>query len=85
MSYKLGDNVSWQNRYYDPVHAGKIVAVVYPNESPRMVANSLGLEFAMDFGLPRLEESYIVHEPSKSGKGRGKLFWPRVSALRKES
>lgn len=33
--------------------------------------------------LPRDDVSYLVAVPTKSGRGKLKLYWPRVSQLRK--
>jgi len=87
--FKIGDNVEWESTSFGSTTQkhGRIVAVIPPNCGPgeyieKASAAADGARYASGGGpgLPRDHESYIVHVPS--GKGKGKLYWPRVKNLR---
>ena len=59
---------------------GQIEAVIpakeYPTEEQRKEADASG--------IPRSHVSYLVRVPGKTMKSKGKLYWPRVTALREK-
>lgn len=69
--FKIGDTVEWtsQSHGYEKTKRGKIYCVIPENAEVSMYA-SLRMP-----GLPRNHESYVVNAD-------GKLYWPRVSALK---
>ena len=84
---KLGDKVEWSTRTRDPYtdkrHAGTVVGVLAkmtPLEEVDMGDPYMYMRLPSWRGIWRNHESYIIHEP---GRGKGKLYWPRVSGLRK--
>lgn len=77
---------------------GVIVFIVPPAVHPWASGDHLGLYGEPDhpanafnpapmrgamYSLTRRHESYIVAVPTKSGRGRPRLYWPRVSQLRR--
>lgn len=90
MTFQLGEQAEWligaRNDPFTCVcHAGEVVAVVpsgvMPYECDIKPPYTM-LRLSCDTARPRNHESYIIHEPGK-GRGAGKLYWPRVSGLRK--
>ncbi len=82
---KLGDTVTWESQSggYSKKKTGKIVVVISPNVDP----GDVGARFPDELwlknpGMPRSHESYLIHIPTPSGRGRGKLYWPVVSLLK---
>ena len=86
---KVGDKVTWVStsngrttRKY-----GAIAAVIPPNTKPdnfvaaAKAATGASFSSTAGFGMARDHQSYLVHVPTKTGRGNGKLYWPRVSNL----
>lgn len=89
MSFTTGDRVCWESQAGGAwkKKIGIIVAVVQPHAYPKdcvPMPRKFYNTAAMDGGgLPRDHESYLVEvNESKTGRGKPKLFWPRVFALR---
>ena len=81
MALKINDKVRWSSTSNGSTTAktGTIVHVVPAKGQINTVErHSYGLEGG---GLPRDHESYVVHVPGVTGKGKGKWYWPRVSQL----
>lgn len=88
---KVGDKVTWSSQAgsYTTTKSGVIVAIVPPGVKPptkhrlaEWVQWGLGSYQCVYDGFGRKHESYLVAVPNKSGKGWGKVYWPRVSALK---
>lgn len=92
-SFKVGDLVEWESTSFGVTtpKKGRIVKVIPPNDSrlgeyvEQASAAVGGARYVSGagLGLPRDHESYIVHVLTPTGKGKGKLYWPRVKHLRK--
>lgn len=88
---KLGDHVNWESQaggstkkksgtvHYivpkgsaatDRFHVEKYNPGYYPKHKQMF-----------DGTIPRDHESYVIIVPSKSGRGKCKLYWPHVSKL----
>lgn len=82
-SFKLGDPVIWrgQSGGYTKVKAGVVVAVIKPGEMPSR-DDFLSLYRTSGISSSRLQTSYVVHVPTKTGKGAGTIYWPRPNALK---
>lgn len=84
--FKVGDKVRWQSQSSSSMteKVGEIVAVVPSNESLRYFRTIIGKYRRLGvFGMSRNHESYLVAVPSKTGRGKPVLYWPRVRHLRK--
>lgn len=77
----VGDRVTWESRDAGSwtTKTGSVVAVI-PSGGGRSKLQRYGLS---PFNSSRPHESYIVHVPSKSGRGKGTHHWPVVSKLRR--
>jgi hypothetical protein len=96
MSFKKGDPVIWKSQAngYTKEKRGTILVVVPPNTSPEKFLNiketnkSYSTRQMYDIrpmdgaGYYRSYESYIV-EVKQPGNRKPKLYWPRVSFLRR--
>lgn len=83
-SFSVGDKVAWtsQSGGFTTNKIGTVIAVVPDGEDRRgRVPNEYQHCERMFDALFREGESYIVHVPNRSGKGHGKLYWPKVSQL----
>jgi hypothetical protein len=86
MRYKISDEVKWDvpsrtDIFGDIRHVGTVVGVVAAGNSPYTEPMEEPYHsMRMPSNLSRNHESYIVHVP---GPGKGRLYWPRVSGLRK--
>ena len=83
---KIGDAVEWDTPSRVR-HAGAVVGVLPASVPLRYVtfADHSWYSWRQIPGYSdamRNHESYIVHVPSE-GKGKGRTYWPRVTALRK--
>jgi hypothetical protein len=93
MSYQIGDKVEWDVRsrtdmFSDITHVGTVVGIVpdgwelgygkFSTDSPFAC-----MRLPKDNGSSRNHESYIVFVPGATPRSKGKLYWPRVSGLRK--
>jgi hypothetical protein len=82
---KIGTTVEWtsQSQGSALTKRGVIVAVIPANGHVMDHLSGLQKTYARGWGLmPRKEESYVVHVPSASGRGNGKLYWPHAGLLR---
>lgn len=86
-SLGVGSTVSWtsQSGSYSKTKTGKIVAVVPAGEFVNRIAKGLGDKYkpssTAGFGFRRDHDTFLVAVPSKSGKGRETLYWPRMQHL----
>ena len=86
---KIGDIVEWKSQAggYSKRKLGKIVNIVPPHKGPLKyiveAKEATGASFSSTagYGMSRDHESYVVHVPSKTGKGKGTLYWPKVRNL----
>ena len=85
--FKKGDLVTWSSQAggYAKRKFGTVVSIV-PKDMPVFQYNALAMEDTgargLDCpGMARDHESYIVHVPTKTGRGNGKLYWPAVNKL----
>lgn len=86
---KLGDNVKWSSTSngITKTKTGVIVAVVPSYDKPdkhiEAATEQTGASFSSSAGpgMARNHESYVVHVQTKTGKGKGTLYWPKVRNL----
>ena len=86
---KIGEFVAWRSTSNGSTKEkrGKIVSVVPPHGKPDKyiedATEGTGASFSSSAGpaMARDHESYIVHVPTKTGKGKGTLYWPKVRNL----
>ena len=86
---KIGDIVEWKSQAggYSKRKRGTIVNIVPPHKGPLKYIVEAKEETGAAFsstaghGMSRDHESYIVHVPTKTGKGKGTLYWPKVRNL----
>jgi hypothetical protein len=90
IGFAIGDEVEWRSSANGSTRTkrGKIVAIVGPSGNPYIALKATNPELAdrlrLDAGLPRQHTSYVVLVPTGlNGGGRGKLYWPIASKLRK--
>ena len=97
MPYNIGDQVTWKSGANGTMRTkvGIVILVVPPNiPVGRMIdtrddlINKLNYDFsAVAYGYNRATESYLVAVSMVTATGkpkrRQKLYWPRVSLLRK--
>lgn len=90
--FQLGDKVQWesQSQGYATAKQGEIVGIVPPNNPvsvyilARYITGYRWGFYSVQFDCgARGEESYLVAVPSKTGKAKTKLYWPRVAGLKK--
>lgn len=86
-NFIVGDMVSWrsQARGSNIEKIGKVIAIIpskihYTKVMPNIRNSPCPWNIQFD-GYPRNHESYLVEVSSKSGRGKPKLYWPRVSSL----
>lgn len=78
--FKIGQQVEWtsSSNGSTTTKRGKVEAVIaaktYPTPNQRNEADAVGAY--------RDHESYMVRVPGKTSAAKGKLYWPRVSALK---
>lgn len=78
--FKVGDQVEWASTSNGSkkTKRGAVEAVIgagkYPSDAQ---CKEVGTS-----GLARDHESYMVRVPGKTSASKGKLYWPRVSALK---
>ena len=86
--FKKGDHVTWssQSGGYSKRKVGTVVSVIAArcpvaeyNDDAVEETGARGLDCP---GMARDHESYIVHVPTKTGRGKGKLYWPVVNKLK---
>ncbi len=89
--FQLGDTVEWPSQANGGVKTkrGRIVVIIPASQAPYQVMLASWCEIyncaAIDPRmLPRATESYIV-KVAQRGKAKPRLYWPRVSALRRVS
>jgi hypothetical protein len=73
--FNLGEEVEWTSK--NTTKRGRVAAVIPPHSTELLICLTVLSR------LPRNHESYLIHIPSKSGKGDGRMYWPRVSTLRR--
>lgn len=78
--FKLQDTVTWISQASGSYteKTGQVIEVVKAGERPQ----EKGL---INDGKPRDHESYVIHIPTKTRKGKGKYYWPVVSKLEKSA
>ncbi|MFM7008256.1 MAG: hypothetical protein ACKO0Z_02790 [Betaproteobacteria bacterium] len=80
MKLHIGVEVEWSSSSNGSTTTkrGVVEDVIKPKTTPTHAQK----KEADAYGLPRDHESYLVRVPTKTGKGKGRLYWPRVSAIR---
>ncbi len=86
--FSVGDRVRWKSAsggYVKEKH-GVVVCIVPKGEKASTYATQCAEEMGMKypdfgFGLPREHDSYIVHVPGMTPRGKGKLYFPLVQKL----
>lgn len=84
--FRVGDKVRWKPRAagYFKVKKGKVIAVIPVGEVARPQDWLFHRCMFDGDGGPRNHESYLIEVPGgKTGTATPKLYWPRVSQLRK--
>ena len=78
--FKIGDKVTWTSSSggSTKTKTGVVEAVIRPGSLPSQEQRAE----ADAYGMARDYESYMVRVPSKTGKGRGKLYWPIANKLK---
>lgn len=77
--FKVGDAVVWTSSSQGSTKQKQgVVEAVIPSNGRLTPAQQ---KEADAYGLPRDHESYLVRVPGKTAASKGKLYWPRVSAL----
>lgn len=77
--FKVGDTVVWTSSANASQKEKRgTVEVVIPKNG-RLTSRQQ--KEADAYGQPRDHESYLVRVPGKTPAAKGKLYWPRVSAL----
>jgi hypothetical protein len=90
---KVGDIVEWTSHgsHWNRKKRGKVVMVVAPGipATAKIIINKISEQLghkldrcSLGYGPPRKQTSYLVIGEEKH-KGMFKIFWPRVSSLRK--
>lgn len=80
--YAVGETVKWTSQANGNVteKVGVVEAVIPPrqylNEAQRRQVDA-------PCGARRDMESYLVRVPTKSGRGKGRLYWPHARLLSK--
>jgi hypothetical protein len=83
VQFKVGDEVEWTSSSSGSTKTkiGKVEIVVesgkYPTPGQMKEADA--------YGLSRNHESYMVRVPGKTSAAKGKLYWPRASALKRSA
>ena len=84
-TFAVGSKVAWASQAHasEVEKHGVVVAVVPEGYDVRAIARSYAAaSVQFDGDLPRNHESYLVLvKTGKDGRGKPKLYWPRVSAL----
>lgn len=87
-TFRVGDRVSWSSQVQatETTKRGVVVAVVPAGMRPHDVDDEAKRIYerrgrSIPFGFALDHESYFIHVPSKSGKGRGRFYWPIVKHL----
>ncbi len=92
MTYAIGDKVRWDVRsrtdlFSDVQHVGTVVGVLpayLPMFEVRMSNAYCRMSVPVgDLHMSRDHESYLVYVPGATPRSKGKLYWPRVSGLRR--
>lgn len=79
-AFKVGDKVTWVSSYTKKL--GTIIVALAPMQDPLKALEPLQQQaFQYGGGQPRREESYLVHVPTASGRGQGRIYWPRTSLM----
>ena len=80
--FTLGDTVTWtsQSAGVAKTKIGTVEQVVAPKTYPDR-DRFLQLYRGPGVGLARDHESYVILVPGKTGKGAGKIYWPRANVL----
>lgn len=83
--FQVGDKVKWASSSSGTrkKKVGEVVEVVNAKAYPdfRALNKKHNSRDAYGGGMWRDHESYVVLVPHPTGKGKGTLYWPRVSAL----
>ena len=87
--FTVGDLVRWESSAggYTKQKSGSIVCIVPsggdPSKYMKQCAEKMGINTLPDVGrMARDHESYIVHVPGVTHRGKGKLYFPLVCKLR---
>lgn len=86
---KLGDEVKWSSAAGGSTieKKGTIIAVISANQNPGEVIYPLEdsgkYNTAYGGGFSRGHESYVVAVPTKTRKGKPKIYWPFVKKLQR--
>ena len=87
--FKVGDTVTWesQSNSRTTIKTGQVIAVLSPCERPdkklgKTALNDYTLMFDCCYNNLRKAVSYLISVPSKSGRGKPKLYWPLTKNLK---
>ena len=86
MTFTVGSKVAWTSMAHGSMveKHGKVISIVQAGAD---ACNSIwprDANYSVQFDgiMPRNHESYLVEvKTGKDGRGKPKLYWPRVSAL----
>lgn len=84
--FKIGDKVMWTSQscdiYTDKV--GEVYRVIPPGEILKLTSREFARFRIMFDGGVRPHETYLISVPTGiNGQGKPKLYWPRVTHLRR--
>ncbi|MFK4706055.1 hypothetical protein ABIC83_002894 [Roseateles asaccharophilus] len=77
IKFQIGDAVEWEpasGAPKDGIVEAVIAAGALPTPTQRKECDA--------YGAARLTVSYLVRVPPKTGRGKGKLYWPIAGSLR---
>lgn len=91
MSFSVNEKVSWESQSAGST-TRKEGVIIFKVPADKAATNRELVQkynpghknnMMFDGCIPRGHVSYVVSVPSKSGKGKPKLYWPKVSQLKK--
>lgn len=84
--FEVGEFVQWQSQAQGSVKekVGQIILIIPAGADPFDRRGLAAWKWMFDGGAPRDHESYLVEVPSKSDRGKPKLYWPKVKNLRRQ-
>lgn len=88
MTLTIGDKVQWTSQAggYETTKTGEVVFAIPSGHRVRYYANQLPRDWdysPLDGTTLRSHESFLVLVRPQKGKAKPRLYWPRVSGLKK--